>query len=339
SSSRRKSMRFRMLAVYSLFMGSAFAGLQAQQSDPRCSDPLIVGPTGSGGDACQKTLDIFNYMTPQFGALLTGGNSTLGLASATGGPGRFSISVRATAMQASIPNIEEVGVQTGSAQQSTYAVKDQPAGFPTADASIGVFGGVPVGVTRILSVDALGSLTYVPSLSASGVDMNVGKSFQFGYGARLGLVQESMVVPGISVSWIRRDLPSATLTGSQDDDTVTVSGFGIETSAWRIVAGKSVGMFGLALGYGKDTYKSDAQLSYVVNEGLVRNTPPNGPYSLSTKNSATNMFADVSLNLIAVKIVAEIGRVKADGGQTYNQFSKGANEPRLYGALGVRFGR
>lgn len=331
-------MQVRSLSAGLLFFAAA-ASAQAQQSDSRCGDPSIVGITGNGGDACQKALDIFHYLTPQFGVLVAGGNATLGMSSATGGPGRFAISVRATGMRTSIPNVEQIGVVVGAPQRSNYQVDDQPAGFPTADASLGVFGGMPLGITRVLSVDALASLTYVPSLSDRGINMSLENSFEFGYGARIGLIQESIVIPGVSVTWLRRNLPKATLAASIDDDTVTVDGFQVKTTAWRIVAGKSLGMMGLALGYGRDTYDAGANLSYVVNDGIIRNTPPNGPFRLGHSPKATNMFADLSFNLIAVKIVAEIGRVTTDDAVTYNSFSKKASDPRLYGALGIRFGR
>ena len=92
--------------------------------DPRCTDPDLVGSANEGQDACQKALDLLNYMTPQLGTLIAGGNATIGQGGTLGGLGHFAVSVRGNVMRASLPDIEGGGVNYGDAQRTNYATED-----------------------------------------------------------------------------------------------------------------------------------------------------------------------------------------------------------------------
>ena len=83
--------------------------------DPRCNDPDLVGSANEGQDACQKALDLLNYMTPQLGTLIAGGNATIGQGGTLGGLGHFAVSVRGNVMRATLPDIEGGGVNYGDA--------------------------------------------------------------------------------------------------------------------------------------------------------------------------------------------------------------------------------
>ena len=68
--------------------------LSAQSGiDSRCTDPALVGSNNEGQDACQKALDLLNYMTPQLGTLIAGGNATLGQGGTLGGLGTLRVGV------------------------------------------------------------------------------------------------------------------------------------------------------------------------------------------------------------------------------------------------------
>ena len=58
------------------------AAMAQSEVDPRCTDPALVGASNEGQDACQKAIDLLNYMTPQLGTLIAGGNATIGRFSA-----------------------------------------------------------------------------------------------------------------------------------------------------------------------------------------------------------------------------------------------------------------
>src|SRR2546423_1878778 len=75
----------------------AFFGAGAQANT--CPAGGTIGgfpdPTRASQDACQMAVDVFQVMAPQLGLALAGGNATLGRGSALGGPGHFSIGLRA----------------------------------------------------------------------------------------------------------------------------------------------------------------------------------------------------------------------------------------------------
>ena len=71
--------------IRSLTLGAAlvaalpsFADAQDPR-DPRCTDPSygVITAGGDGGDACQKAIDIFNYVTPQLGSSMAGGRKSV----------------------------------------------------------------------------------------------------------------------------------------------------------------------------------------------------------------------------------------------------------------------
>jgi hypothetical protein len=52
----------------------------------------------------------------------------------------------------------------------------------------------------------------------------------------------------------------------------------------------------------------------------------------------TNYFADVSMNLLLIKLVGTVGMVSGGDIQTYNSYDNAADKSRLYGSVGVRIG-
>ncbi|HEX5076562.1 MAG TPA: hypothetical protein VFW03_25355 [Gemmatimonadaceae bacterium] len=320
------------LLVVSLAAAPAVAS--AQGIDARCPGGSIVEQTTQ--DACQKAVDIFAFMTPQLGIGLVGGNATLGATSALGGIGHFSIGVRGNATRGRVPEVSDVSYAVTGAEQSDFGVQDQVVGLPAVDAAVGLFGGLPLGLTRTLALDGLVSATYVPAFNNTNMAVSLPDgSLKLGYGARLGVLTESAVIPAVSITYLKRDLPTTSISASSGDDDISVSNIGVKTSAWRAVAGKSLGFFGLALGAGQDMYDNHATASVRVNDagGVV----DGGPYELSQKMTRTNMFADFSFNFPFVKFAAEIGRVSGGKIDTYNTFSgKRADDALTYAAVGFR---
>ncbi|MDQ6885656.1 MAG: hypothetical protein M3068_00035 [Gemmatimonadota bacterium] len=327
-------------AICLLLSAAAAAAVQAQGSvNSQCSNPAIVGPGQIGGDACQKALDLFSYLTPQFGTTLAGGNPVLGQGGAQGGLGKITVELRVNGIMGAIPKVDQYDLAAGPAVRTSYQTEDKPFGFPSADGALGLFDGIPVGLTKMLAVDALGSLTFVPEISQKGVSIKAPNgSVKVGYGARLGIVKETTLLPSVAVTWLRRDLPSLDVTAAAtNNDTITVSGLTARSTAWRLVVGKSSKLLGVAVGYGKDSYESAADISYALNRSGVRFSPTM-PITIAQSPKATSYFGDVMLNLFLVKIVGEIGRVSTDDIPTYNSFSKKSSDPKLYGAIGLRFG-
>lgn len=334
-----------------LVMASAASIASAQGVSSQCP----AGSTGIGGipdqkraaqDACQKSIDVFQYMAPQLGVLVAGGNATLGQGGTLGGPGRVSVGLRVNALQGSLPNVDEIIPSVNGAVASTYSTSDQFLPLPTADVAIGLFKGIPLGVTNVGGVDLLVSAAYLPEYSGDFIDVKVPDgSLKLGYGARIGIVQQSFVIPGVSVSYLRRSLPTVSIIGSTAAstggarDTLRVDDLKVQTDAIRLVASKSFLIFGLALGAGQDRYESVGTISAKVAPRAV--TVPNGaaagPVVLSQKMTRTNIFADLSLNLPLLKIVGEIGQVSGGSVSTYNKFTgKQADASRIFGSIGIR---
>ncbi len=321
-------------AMLALSLASAPALVSAQGIDPRCPGVSITERTTQ--DACQKAIDIFAFMTPQLGIGLVGGNATLGAGGALGGIGHFSIGVRGNATRGRVPQVASVDASVTGAEQSEFGVDDQIVGLPAIDGAIGLFGGIPLGLTRALALDGLVSATYVPAFSNSNMAVSLPDgSLKLGYGARLGVLAESFAVPSVSLTYLRRDLPTTSIDAASGNDDISVSGISVKTSAWRAVAGKSLGFFGVALGAGQDMYDSRATAAVRVTDAGSDVT--GGPYNLSQKVTRANMFADFSLNFPFVKLAAEVGRVSGGKIDTYNTFSgKRADDALTYASIGIR---
>jgi hypothetical protein len=332
-----------MKARLFILVASAIAAtsLGAQGIDTqRC--PNTTSSQTIAQDACQKAIDLFAYMAPQLGTSITGGNATLGQGGNLGGLGHFSLGLRVNAIQGSLPQIENANISTTGAKNTPpFDTKTQLLPMPTADLAIGIFKGVPLAITNVGGIDLLVSASYVPEFNNSGVSVKVPNgSLKLGYGARVGILQESLLVPGIAVSYLVRDLPTLNIAGANGGDSLYVNNLSLKTKAWRLTASKSLLLFGLAVGVGQDKYDASTDISaHVAARPLLSPAADAGPVSLSQNLTRTNVFADLSMNLLILKLTGEIGQVSGGTINTFNTFSgKQAADSRIYGSVGARFG-
>lgn len=317
-----------------LLLGGA-AGAHAQSEAQLCPPRLLSTP--DAGAACTMALDVFRLMAPQLGLALTGGNATLGRGS-TLGPGHFSIGIRGNVFKGDLPQVQDFPDPGASAAPRTLPAKSQIVGLPTADAAIGVFGGVPLGITSVGGIDLLVSASYVPSYGDVDSDVQVkpDQSLRLGYGVRVGLLQESIVVPGVSFTYLKRDLPRTTILGTSPSIDVKITDASVKTSAYRLVASKSLLLLGIAAGVGQDRYDQSATIEGTAKfaGGSQGRSEP-----FAQKLTRTNYFLDVSLNLPVIKFIGEVGRVTGGTVDTYNEFQTGrADKARTYGSVGIRIG-
>lgn len=314
-------------------------GLQTSPCPPGSTNALgIPDQARVAQDACTQAYDVYQFLAPQLGLLLTGGNATMGQGGTLGGIGHASVGVRANVFSGRLPDIAAFTPGATGAQQRELPTNDQVFAFPTADAAIGIFKGLPLAVTNIVGLDLLLSAAYVPSYDGD-VTVTPSSNWQFGYGARLGLLQESLVVPGISATYLVRKLPETSIVGTAGADTLRVLNAKVNTTAWRVVASKSLIAFGIAGGIGQDTYDQSADIQGVVHT-TVNGIPVSGTSTVpDTKQSLTrtNYFLDLSLNLPLFKLVGEVGQASGGTVRTFNSFAGGAADgSQLYGSLGVR---
>jgi len=335
--------------VFVLFAAAAITAtsIQAQVDTQRCPPGTVNGfgvpdQTRASQDACQKAIDLFKYLAPQLGTSIAGGNPTLGQGGNLGGLGHFSAGLRVNVLQGSLPQVQNVTPSVTGATSTRFETKDQYVPMPTADLAIGIFKGIPLALTNVAGVDVLLSASYVPEFNRGGVSVKVPNgSLKLGYGARVGILQESLLVPGVSVSYLVRDLPTLNVAGNSGGDSLYVNNLSLKTKAWRVTASKSLILFGLAAGFGQDKYDASTDIGAHV---AARTVPPTsaanaGPISVSQNLTRTNIFADLSVNLLLFKITGEIGQVSGGTINTYNTFSgKQAADSRIYGSVGARFG-
>ncbi|HZD85866.1 MAG TPA: hypothetical protein VE052_08130 [Gemmatimonadaceae bacterium] len=330
------------------FMALALTAMSASAQDlQRCPPGTanafgVPDQTRASQDACQKAIDLFQYLAPQLATTVAGGNATLGQAGSLGGLGHFSAGFRVNALQGSLPQVQNVTPVVTGVQKSNYDTKSQLFPMPTAELAIGIFKGLPLAITNVGGIDLLVSAAYLPEFNSSGVSVKVPNgSLKLGYGARVGILQESLLVPGVSVSYVRRDLPTVDIAANSGNDSLYVNNFSLKTTAWRVVASKGLLLFGIAAGIGQDKYESSTDVSAHL---AARAVPPTSaftstPVSLSQNITRTNVFADLSLNLLLFKLTGEIGQVSGGTINTYNTFSgTQAADSRIYGSVGARFG-
>ena len=322
---------------------------QAQASACPAAVPTAVTPAQQGQnaarDVCLRTQDVFQLLAPQLGAAITGGNAVLGQGGTLGGLGHFTIEARVTSvLNGALPDIGQwQGLATSAPPASTeLETSTSPVPMPVIDGAIGVFKGLPLGLTNVGGIDLLGSVAYIPTVEDDEFSVKPESNTKFGYGVRVGLLQESLLIPGLSATWMKRDLPTTTMTGTGTftgtSMSFTMQDAAIKTTSWRLVASKSFILFGLAAGYGQDSYDQSATFSGTAT--VLTQTTNFTPFQLSQKMTRNNVFANASINLLLLKLVAEIGQVS--GGEleqpTFNTFSSGAvNDSRTYGSVGLRF--
>jgi hypothetical protein len=328
------------------FLLAASHTADAQGVSPQCppgSFNTLGEPdnTKIAQDACQKAIDLFQYMAPQLAAIVAGGNATQGLTGTLGGLGHFSVGIRGNGIRAALPDVDRVVPSANGAEQSDYTITDRPFGVPTGDLAIGLFKGLPLGLTNIGGLDLLVSTAYLPGYSNSSVDISVPSgSWKLGYGAKLGIIQESIVAPGVSISYLTRELPMVNITGKSGNDRLLLDSVRVRAHSWRLVAGKSLLFFGAAAGYGRDSYDSDASISVTVApRPPLTSGGSGGPIALTQKLTRSNVFGSLWFTSHIIRIVGEIGRVSGGDAATFNQFSgTQPTDARTYVSAGVSFG-
>jgi hypothetical protein len=283
-------------------------------------------------DACQKAEDIYTYLFPQLGVGLAAGNPVLGLSRAGGGLGHFSVGVRVSAVKADVPDFDNIAVGLLGRENTDIPLTQHWTPVPVFDASVGLFRGFQVGVTHLGSVDALASLTVVPSLPVEESDLRLEGTSRFGLGVQIGLLEESVAIPGISFAFLQRGLPKVTANSQANTPaTFSVEDLDVTVSTWRLIVNKNFLAFALSAGVGGDRYEST---------GILRATAAGftEEIHLDRAMNRINWFVDLTLNLGPVKLGAEYGGITEKDATTFNTFDPVAGAARTYFAVGLRLG-
>jgi len=324
-----------------LAVGISLVGASVAPAQTTCRTGVPTAATVTKNTE-QQAADFFQYMAPQISAAIAGGSPTLGQTSSLGGLGHISVGVHGTALAGSLPDVSKFPTCYTGAYSAQLETNSQVIPGAGADAAIGIFRGLPLALTNVGSVDLLLSATYLPSYDDNNVSLTEPDgSLKIGYGARVGLLSESIIVPGVSLTVMRRDLPTVDIAANSNaTDSLFVTGLKMNTTSWRIEASKSLVLFGIFGGIGRDHYEStvSAVRASVVAGALGRTNTTLNP-SPEQKLDRTDIFGGVKLNLLFFKLAAEVGRVSGGDVTTFNTFT--GSEPgaaRTYGSVGLRFG-
>lgn len=309
--------------------------VHAQSATPVCT--VTPASAGNAADVCRKAADIFAFVVPQVGVALAGGNTVLGEGGTLGGWGKRSVTLRVTAVDGRLPeNDVTLSLNSPTAQSSDFGASRVPVPMASLDAAVGLFPGFPFGVTNALGVDALVGVIGVPSVSSGDLTIKPqGASVALSYGVRVGLIQESSFVPGISLSWMRRKVPTLNMQYAPANDTLHVQNVSLTADALRAVVSKRFAFVGVAAGFGRDKIEGTSGIDAVVNESGQRIMVAFPTLTeTTTRNTA---FLNASFGVSAARFVAEYGRSSAGSArETLNTFGeRSANEAYTYGSLGV----
>lgn len=305
----------------------------------------VTGPVGVQGfaqDACQKATDLFSFVMPQIGQAMAGGGAILGTANTLGGLGKFSFNVRVNAVRGRAPQVDGITLNALGPVPSAIATEEVPVPAPVVDVGVGIFRGLPVGRTQMFSLDGIVNVAYLPETDLEDLSVKTPSGrLKLGYGGRLGITRDGRGIPAISISYIRRDLPTADLRasfqgGSAGQDSIALTGFQVRTDAIRASISKKLGFLEIGGGYGRDTYDARLNIGARVSETAGTGT---ASYSYVQNVERDVMYGTLALNFPAFKIAAEVGQ--ASGGteiRTFNTFVDGGqDDARLFGTVGIRF--
>ncbi len=316
---------------YSLFALAVLAAPAAAQSAaPGGPSQQCVGlSTTETTNICNAAVDGTRAFHPVVGLLVSGGNPVIGTAGTLGGLGHFSLTARVNATRVQLPDLNYNG--TGSVPSGENMV----APVPLVEGALGLWKGLAGG---LLSLDALASAQLLPTTQIDNLTVDAGSrhignvALGLGYGARIGVLRGTMILPDVSVSIMRRDIPRIGYGDLAQGDNFTYS-VDLHATNLRAVASKKILVLNLAAGLGLDKYTGDAVIEFQdpPQVGAVHTE------NVVLSNTRYMGFADVSLDLPLVKLVGEIGyQLGKDQNLTTNFDNYDTTAGKVFGGVGLR---
>ncbi|MBX6363750.1 MAG: hypothetical protein IRZ00_07775 [Gemmatimonadetes bacterium] len=288
-----------LCCVFTLLAGAA--GAARAQDEGRLEAECVVFSDSSARRLCNATAQAIEIAHPRVGLAFAAGNPVAGTASTLGkrigAVPRVSAGVRGNAVYLEIPPIN----RRDKIRLLIPAV--------TGDVAVGLVDGLTLAPTvgGFASLDLLGSIGIVP-VSAAGFGS---KPIGWGLGARLGLLRESFVTPGISVSGMYRrigDITYGSPSLSVDSAFFRVSGY--RDLSLRGAISKRLLVIGAALGVGWDRYDSDMEVRISDRDLLCINRAQACTQTLRVDGFTSDRFsafADLSWTALVLSVVGEIG--------------------------------
>ncbi|MEX0979618.1 MAG: hypothetical protein WDZ89_00895, partial [Gemmatimonadota bacterium] len=249
---------------------------------------------------CVEAALAFEAVQGGFGLVGTGGGSVFPGNASTfgrrfGSQPRTGWNLQLSGVRLTRPDV--TGEGTGLPAEETATI---PALLATA--GIGLFDGfspLPT-VGGVLAVDGIlsGSITFP---RGPGFGDNV---YGYGIGLRVGLLRESFMLPGVSISTMLRGSSTIRLGDPALAPPVDMA-FDVSTISVRGTVGKDFLVVGLLGGVGYDRYRSDAEIG--VRDPAA---PPGGIYRISPRGFTTGrtvFFGGATMTYLVAQLSAEAG--------------------------------
>lgn len=276
---------------------------------------------------CGQVVSAITNVQPSFGIAFSGGAHTLGTATTIGRRlgvfPRVSVTARFNAALADVPDLlDNFNPTFGSdGELSAMGTVGIPVGAFQGDVTVGLFNGASLGPMAggLGAVDLLGSISYVPIVEAVGLTQEI---VNVGIGARVGILQQGLLMPGISVSGMYRTMLDDVKFGGVADGDPAEFSTDLSTLSLRAGVSKGLLMFDVAAGAGYDRYKSNVAFDFQVECPDAQCDPDNNvaePIILGTADGvagelttgAWNVYGNVGLSLLLLNVVGEVGYQKA----------------------------
>jgi hypothetical protein len=249
---------------------------------------------------CNAIVDGARGFQPILGLLTSGGAPVLGAGDALGGFGHLFVTARVNAAHVVLPDLNYDGSTTTVGAGSTLFFPS-----PVVELALGIFGGTRTG---LFALDFLGSAQLLPTnqidnFSVASIARKLGSvALGLGFGGRLGVVRETPVVPGISVSVMRRDIPEVRYGDLGTGANLTFA-TDLKATNLRAIATKGFGIARVSGGIGWDHYTGRAQVQFRNSITSI----PEAALQLDLASSRVLGFADAGLDLRHFKLTAEAG--------------------------------
>jgi hypothetical protein len=294
--------------------------------------PECAGYVGNAQRVCAAAVDGTRAFHPLVGVLVSGGNPTIGSAATLGGLGHASLTLRANAVNLVLPDVNYTG------SSSTVPVGDRIfAPAPLLEGAVGLYKGMSGG---LLAIDFLGSAQLLPTDQVDHLVVDSGArkigsiALGLGYGARIGILRGMGPLPAMSVSVMRRDIPTITYGDVSAGDQFSY-GVDLHATNLRLIASKQVAILDLAAGLGWDKYTGDAIIQFRDPiTGVLQSDVP-----VELNNSRVLGFVNAGVSMAMVRLTGEVGYQGGKDQQLSTSFEDfDTTKGKFFAGLGLRVG-
>jgi hypothetical protein len=316
-------------AVLLALVQLAAASPAVAQGDALAAQCQTAGPTLR--QHCERAAYAAGITQPRVGVALSGGNPVPGTASTlgtrVGALPRLSLSGRLTAASLEIPDVRTAG--------TTRSLRIVAPAF-NVDGALGVFDGFALlpTVGGFASVDVLAGLGIVPLPGGRGFS---DRPVSWMIGSRIGLLRESFLMPGVSVTGSYRRVGDITYGDPQlerSDAFFRMSDLSV--LGVRATIGKRVLLVGLAGGLGWDRHTSNVRLA-ARDPGFIVGGEQIELSQRGLRSSRSTAFVNATWTTLVLNFVGEAGlQAGGTGNPTSNQLRDLVGRRGLYGSLAVR---